>query len=770
MYTASYPNPAVDAVTLDGKNRTWTWAEYEQHEEELEANRYQPKHLEPRTEPRKLHGATKEQLELFELNPADYDLVEKWLKKLPRKRQREHFRRIYIREYQSVKDDGSIAFKCGNKQRKYANEYIREILNHRLDLVNQQYDFSVSWLELNRDRMEEFYSHKERLGMDDDELLITAESDITEIADSHKPRATELRAKLPFCLIAPKKLDEYAETLANLISIKQFQFIKKAAESEDAESRSNAIFLDLYKKQGEFCAEIGFPLRHWGRYQDGKILKPEQVDNALAEIACEKYWARTMKKAQKRQIEHIAIACGEVQKKVSPYISRGGLYEYQASVKKSWDFLQAMIIENVEDPQEQIELFETWKKSASNSEIRYKEMANRMRGIEEWSEENEMHCLFLTLTAPSAFHAMRHNGSQNPKWNGSSPHQTHQYLNGVWAQFRSLLAKRKIKFHGMRVAEPHHDATPHWHILFFIKADDRAEVVRLFKQKALELNGEEKGAKTHRARVDDCDGEKGTPTGYFVKYISKNMRGSSGKNGESDEIDGFSLDDNAISATAWARLWGIRQFQFFGVSSIAVWRELRRLIEGDIKDKLLEDLRICTDMGEFAAYLERQGGASATRKDQLAVLAYEEVGENRYGATTKRIIGIKDNRTGEIIITRKKKWVIKKRPADFIPIAERSEAQTGGLARPWTCVSNCNRSENKQILKDELIKVMGTVNDHQFKYFLTGKKLFLTYDRYVRLKDGRILIEKPAPKRYDTASDESSRLQRLRDVGRQLHS
>ncbi|MEE6074711.1 hypothetical protein M5U00_12680, partial [Avibacterium paragallinarum] len=70
---------------------------------------------------------TAAQLELFETVPEDYEFVETFLKQFPRARLREHFRHLYLREYRSVKDDGSIAFACGNKQRYHANTWLRAL-------------------------------------------------------------------------------------------------------------------------------------------------------------------------------------------------------------------------------------------------------------------------------------------------------------------------------------------------------------------------------------------------------------------------------------------------------------------------------------------------------------------------------------------------------------------------------------------------------------------------------------------------------------------
>ena len=65
--------------------------------------------------------ATSAQMELFSVAPHQFDYVEKLLSALPRKRQREHFRHVWLRAFNGVKDDGSIGFKFGNKQAAYAN-------------------------------------------------------------------------------------------------------------------------------------------------------------------------------------------------------------------------------------------------------------------------------------------------------------------------------------------------------------------------------------------------------------------------------------------------------------------------------------------------------------------------------------------------------------------------------------------------------------------------------------------------------------------------
>ncbi|WP_262404538.1 replication endonuclease [Aggregatibacter actinomycetemcomitans] len=130
------------------------------------------------------------------------------------------------------------------------------------------------------------------------------------------------------------------------------------------------------------------------------------------------------------------------------------------------------------------------------------------------------------------------------KWQGADPRQTHAYLNKVLQQLCTLFAKRDIGFFGMRGVEPHHDATPHWHLLLYIDARHKDEVIRLFKAKALELDGDEFGAKKHRCRVDEIDKEKGSAVSYIAKYIAKNIYAGKQKDEDSDEVEGLKLDEN----------------------------------------------------------------------------------------------------------------------------------------------------------------------------------------------------------------------------------
>lgn len=715
------------------------------------------------------------QLELFATNPVDFEFIEQKLENLPRQRQREYFRKLYLKAYRSVKDDGSIAFALGNKQRRHANDYLRDVLDVRLQKVFSQYNVNVDFLQSFINTPQWLLSVKDEMHQAVQfSTLPTREELAKHYNELHysgfhfRLLGTQQKQKqLPFYLITESKLKKMAYEMAT--SFIRFQcdcthFLKNGIE-KDNENDIQGYFYQLYKWCGEIALSAGFKIPHWEKLENDKRIKAEHIDSTLIRLTCEKWWFKQMRTTQRRMVEHVAIACGEVRANAASYISNQSFQEWQLQQRKNHDYLRAMIIENIDNPEEQVELFDMFLKSSSNPALRRNEMMVRLRGLEEWAEENNNEALFLTLTAPSSFHA----GNGNKKWSGVNPRDTQNYLNKVWQQFRALLSKRNIKFYGMRVAEPHKDGTPHWHALAYVPAEHKEEVIRLFKQKALELDGNEKGAAEHRCKVEECDKTKGSATAYIAKYIAKNIDGFALAGEVSDEDPTLSLHDNALRVRAWASRWGIRQFQFYGGASISVWRELRRLISGQADDEIINKAQAAAGIAnDYAAYMEIQGGALAKRTDQPIKLDYETKPANKYGEQRKAIIGLANRFSLKQVISRTKKWQIKKRPQDFAQrtesMVERSStANNSARSAPWTCVSNCNRSIIEQKIKLLTQPICTTLSAQKLDYLFKYKRL--TIDKYTALEltENDVQLVKRNQNMMTSLSPVPRNLQKLKD-------
>lgn len=75
---------------------------------------------------------------------------------------------------------------------------------------------------------------------------------------------------------------------------------------------------------------------------------------------------------------------------------------------------------------------------------------------------------------------------------------------------------------------PHHDGTPHWHMLLFMEPEHKQRVYDIMAryahaEDAHEMNTPE--ARKARFHAEAIDPTKGSATGYIAKYISKNIDG-----------------------------------------------------------------------------------------------------------------------------------------------------------------------------------------------------------------------------------------------------
>ena len=138
--------------------------------------------------------------------------------------------------------------------------------------------------------------------------------------------------------------------------------------------------------------------------------------------------------------------------------------------------------------------------------------------------------LFITVTCPSHMHPwLLKSCKRNSKFDDTLPSQAQQHICKIWSRIRTKLKRDGIEIYGFRVADPHHDGTPHWHLLAFLPAHQLASLQAIFVHYALQEDPNEAGADKHRVKWEYIDKSKGSAIGYIAKYISKN-------------IDGYALD------------------------------------------------------------------------------------------------------------------------------------------------------------------------------------------------------------------------------------
>ncbi|WP_345888489.1 replication endonuclease [Shewanella algae] len=241
------------------------------------------------------------------------------------------------------------------------------------------------------------------------------------------------------------------------------------------------VLLHIVKQPADqwgFCPPLPSFTDYEQRKESGEFdISPAMYDgiaSAIARLIDDGWWARQLESAWRRWEEHAAIIMGKVRKGVSPYLSNKATREFRSRRQAAQAWLNSNFVVNEQQNLELL-LADAVAASIANPENRRAELMVRMRGFEEYAFENHLIGGFFTATAPSKYHAFINdkNGKFRPndKYQGATPKETSNYLNKVWAKVRSKLAREGLPIFGFRVCEPHHDATPHWHLLLFFRPE-----------------------------------------------------------------------------------------------------------------------------------------------------------------------------------------------------------------------------------------------------------------------------------------------------------
>ncbi|WP_346815419.1 replication endonuclease [Aeromonas hydrophila] len=484
------------------------------------------------------------------------------------------------------------------------------------------------------------------------------------------------------------------------------------------------------------------------------------ITHHLARWLDPKWWARRLRKIWDQYNEHCAILLGKVRKGVSAYVSSQGLQAFIERQRMAAAWLKDMEAYNTQDDIT-ISLDEAVKASIANPENRRHELVVRARGFSDVADEMGYVGLFFTWTAPSRFHPWKtvkasqagkaDSTQENPKHDGSSPRDSQRYIGKLWERCRSALDRNismvpglpglpaplhcrrfraqrpnidgaakwrlggfwdsfkqyrlddPIDYFGFRVVEPHHDGTPHWHLLIWVKPEHQHRLIGILQRYALSHDKGDLVRKRHpeskqpysdiTPRFDwkVMDKEKGGAVGYIVKYIAKNIDGH--RVGDEGDLEAeTAATEGARRVRAWASLWGLRQFQPLKGPPVGIWRELRRLpgrlqeakgiVVAPLTSPIMEECRRYADAVDWKNFTQAMGGPCCRRDERpLSIHRTAFAEPNQYGEPQTKLVGVRAA-DGLIQQTRVGEWVLRKcgsqstteaQGSGFWSVGERSE-------------------------------------------------------------------------------------------------
>lgn len=443
-------------------------------------------------------------------------------------------------------------------------------------------------------------------------------------------------------------------------------------------------------------------------------------EGAIKRAQDARWWRRALRVHVARVVEAGAVKLGIVNRANGGYASNAAVSRRAQQIERNAQALGAALYRN--EAGQVFTLAELAALSTASPVIRGGELMTRIRGAEEYATRAGHVGLFVTMTCPSRMHAMTAGAGGRPQKNrrydgATTPRDAQQWLRATWARCRAKLARQGVRMYGLRVAEPHHDATPHWHALLWCESEAQAQALESTVREAwLRDDGDEPGAVKNRVNIKRMIA--GGAAGYVAKYIAKSVGHHALADHldvaqgelltvESGDVPGFRRVD------AWAATWGIRQFQFVGMPPVSVWRELRRVTS----DQAEEARARWHDRTAWAAWsasgaghqIERPDGRMETIKGRaswchfMIAMGGHGVGRgawtlriarravpagalNEYGepVTVGRAVGV-ECAGGRWLVSRRIAWA---RVAGG-EVARQEPGERAALAAPWTGFNNC---------------------------------------------------------------------------------
>lgn len=295
-----------------------------------------------------------------------------------------------------------------------------------------------------------------------------------------------------------------------------------------------------------------------------------------------------------------------------------------------------------------------------------------MRGI---ARKDRLVPVFVTLTLPPAWHLNPQYGQPgDPK---HSPSDGAREIGRRWHNALCQFRERGGDVFGVRVAEPHADATVHLHVVLWLSADQLSSFCECLghhfpattpAEKSFRQSGDysEGPALVVRRWVErEGDDPRGSAdaASYALSYILDVLEAdapedsgedASGEGAQTDAAGRAVMD--AARPAAWARHMGIRRISVVGLApgTIGKWRAIYRAMKSAdrtgllIKDPRARSVAHAMRRGHWSSALRLLGAMQNKKRQRFKAL--REPRKDRWGDAVSATVAYYNAKTGEISV------------------------------------------------------------------------------------------------------------------------
>jgi len=381
------------------------------------------------------------------------------------------------------------------------------------------------------------------------------------------------------------------------------EFIKFVSSQNEDEDTFNKYIPNIHKSAVRWIIENKFE-GNKEEYFKSIPLFFKHFNREMKQICDSLLFSDNLKKKrkEKRQKKHMILYSAQLLKIIGLNASKIATKEivnyYKDEIQKQDDFLENYRL---------ISASGKITKLTTNEEKQKQKIAQVLKishCMEEIAKEKHFNFTFLTITLPSIFHPLP--GNQSQKYDGKTPQEAIDKINGYWKLVRARLSNLGLKFgdnlFGIQVLECQKDTTLHLHSVIW--HTDNKKMIDEIHQAILSIR---KGIEEEKIIDIKLNNGKARASTYLFKYVLKTTTTYKDDFKEKDEDninDNDTLNDNAIRNMACRHLYGIRAFNFFGLKGIITKFNFLVRHHRSYKNYLPKEIKSCFDNGDMYSFFK----------------------------------------------------------------------------------------------------------------------------------------------------------------------